>query len=348
MNVKCVFVFLFLVSFSASAITIPWKPYSDPAIRDLNYQRQFALLPLSGEALDKDKNWASDFWSHKLGSINRRWNAPGKPGFKLKSPDRVTAHAMTIEELSLLSATEKLDLLNGDYNYSVVAEVGKIADKRAPLWWGICNGWSPAAANHNEPTPKTLMSTDGILIPFGSSDIKALISYYYAFRHWVPNTRQMGRRCTEEGEDCDEDLNAGSFHIVLANTLGFEGRSFTADVERQDEVWNHNVISYKSTIVKDNMKPAWRSAKGTVKRVQVRSEVVYVSAIRANSWEPTNGTDAHINATRIWEYTLDLDVNGIIIGGKWESRVRPDFIWSMEKPTFFADNFARLPELLND
>ncbi len=344
------FVFLIFLCVSAFAgINREWESYSDPAIRNANYEKSFAKLPLKGAVKDTQKLWANDYWARKKGSINLRWNSSRAIGFDLVSPTREEVKLMTQEELAILAPTEKLDLLNGDYEYSLRKEVEKVASKTAAIWHGICNGWSPAAVNHNEPTPKTLTSVDGIQIPFGSSDIKALISYYYAYHHDVASTHQMGKRCNMNFEPaCDQDLNAGAFHIVLTNTVGLEGESMIADVERKRQVWNHAVSEYTSTVVESSALPAKDSAKGTVTRARVKTDMTFVQAIKENSWYPTHGTPNHINGVRKYEYYVDLDASGKIIGGEWLSKARPDFIWQMEKATAFKAPFNRLPELLND
>jgi len=256
---------------------------------------------------------------------------------------------MSIEELSRLAPTEKLDLLNGNYNYPLKEEVTKNSDKTAASWHGICNGWSPAAINHNEPLPKTLENPDGLMIPFGSSDIKALLSYYYAFKHIVKTTHQMGKRCQFFLEpNCHDDLNAGAFHIVLSNRIGLLNSSFIADIVGGRQVWNHAVSSYKSEILGTHIAPAKNSAKGTVSRVRVKTVMTYVKGIKKNSWEPVLGTEDQINESLVYEYFLELDAYGMIIGGEWISKVRPDFIWEMEKATSFTDHFRMLSKLIND
>lgn len=314
-----------------------------------SFERSFEKLPLQGASGDAQKLWASDYWANKKGSINYRWNAPKPTGFKLVSPTREQALVMGQAEIAQLAPTEKLDLLNGTYDYPIKKEVNEIANPSTPLWHGICNGWAPASLNHNEPTPKTLTSVDGISIPFGSSDIKALLSYYYAFRHDVSSTHQMGKRCNFFiGPNCDEDLNAGAFHVVLTNKVGLEQKSFIADVERSRQVWNHTVKNYSTTIVNPYMSPAKDSAKGTMRRIQVKTVMTFVSAIKKNSWEPVMGTENHIDDVKNLEYTLDLDAYGRIIGGEWVSKARPDFIWTMEKATTFGGPFSRVSEMLND
>lgn len=45
-----------------------------------------------------------------------------------------------------------------------------------------------------------------------------------------------------------------------------------------------------------------------------------------------------------YEYTLDVDASGAIIGGDWISYDRPDYMWIMKKEGFFED-FERLGEI---
>lgn len=345
------FVALFIISISSAvaSIQVPWKDYSNPSIMSTSFERRFEALPLQGSPSDSQKLWASDYWPTNRGSINYRWNSPRQIGFDLVSPSRAQVMTMTQEELATLAPSEKLDILNGNYSYPVRKDVEEHSSKSAPLWNGICNGWSPAAINHNEPLPKTLINPDGVKVPFGSSDIKALLSYYYAFKHQVESTYQMGRRCNYNfGTNCDEDLNAGAFHIVLANKVGLEQSSFVADVERYRQVWNHAVNGYTSTIVNSFLSPASDSAPGTVRRVRVQTVMSFVMEIKGNNWYPVLGTEDHVNDVRNYEYFLDLNADGMIIGGEWISKARPDFIWTMAKADTFSGYFSRVSELLND
>ena len=337
------------LSTSHAEVLRPWRSFSDPNIMNSSFERNFSKLPLQAALTNTDKLWANDYWPRKRGGINYRWNAVEPTGFDLASPTRAEALMMRVNELAALAPTEKLDLLNGNYDYPLKKEVDKGSSRFAPSWHGICNGWAPAAINHNEPLPKTLINPDGLEIPFGSSDIKALLSYYYAFKHEVPSTYQMGKRCNLNfGPNCDEDLNAGAFHIVLTNKLGLLGTSFVADVERGRQVWNHAVNDYTTTVVNSDLSPAHDSAPGTVRRIHVKTEMTFVLEIKQNNWQPVLGTDAHVNDVRNYEYTLDVDASGNIIGGEWISHARPDFIWMMEKAVSFKGMFKRLPELLND
>ncbi len=349
-----------LMSSLAHAVLIdePWRNISDPAIMNPAFLKNFYTLPLEARATGENKFWSGDYWALEKGNINLRWNSNRQRGFKLDSPTRDQALRMSSKDISQLAPTEKLDILMGRYDYPTVQKVYTIANKRADEWEGICHGWAPASINHNEPTPKDFVNADGIKVPFGSSDIKALVSFYYAHGFEALNTHQMGSRCFKEDSDifrsrrdrqdnCEQDLNAGAFHIVLANRIGLEGKAFVADLDRKDEVWNHPVWFYSSQVEKDNMKPDRRSAPGTAKVIRMRTTINYTNETY-NYWEPVIGTPDQIVDKKKYEYELDLSATGEILGGKWKSAERPDFLWIKDRPVQFEGLFTRLPELLND
>jgi hypothetical protein len=328
-----------------------WTGVSVPTLMSNNFVYEIDRLPLNGKAHGTEKFWSGDYWAFRKGSINSRWNERGHDGFNLKSPTREEASKMSIESLSRLSPTEKYDLFTGRYDYPLKKEVEGKADSSAAHWEGICHGWSPAAMNHNEPTPKLMTNPDGIVIPFGSSDIKALLSYYYAFTFKVADTHQMGRRCDRRlsprgSQDCKQDLNAGAFHIVVANLIGLEGQGFIADFDRFKKVWNHPVHAYSSEVVRTK-KVHNSSAPGTIKVLYVKTTLTYTDEA-ASTWETVIGTKGQKVKTKDFEYDLDIDGNGKIIGGEWQSRARPDFIWTTEKALIWVGQFDRLNELLND
>lgn len=330
----------------------PWQWFSDPSLKSSDFTYNFADLPLEGQVKAEQKFWSGDYWAFKFGGINLRWNADKVHGHKLVSPNRSQLFSMSLEDLAKLAPSEKYDLFTGRYDYPLRDEVAAKTSYRAKEWEGICHGWAPAAMNHKEPTPKVMINPDGVAIPFGSSDIKALISYYYAFGFEVENTHQMGRRCFK-GEflnfdkDCSQDLNAGAFHVVLTNKIGIEKAGFLADMDRFKEVWNHPVYGYKTVVVKDNIKPKRSSARGSKKLIHLKSEVFYITE-NENRWDPVLGTKDQLIVKKDYEYFLDIDADNNIIGGEWKSKERPDFLWTKTRPEVFEGLLYRVGELLND
>mgnify|MGYP003574887185 CR=1 FL=1 len=329
-----------------------WKGFSDPEIMSSGFTHKLSDLPLSGSAEDGKHAWSGHYWPSQKGGINHRWNSPSNEMFKYKSPAQAEIAKMSLEDLAKLAPSEKYDLLLGQYSYPLKEEAALSANPRAADWAGICHGWAPATLHHAEPTAKVLTNPDGIQIPFGSADIKALLSYYYAFYHETDSTHQMGLRCFFGSwmggmRGCDDDLNAGAFHIVIANKLGLEKKGLLADVDRFKEVWNQPVVGFKSTILAQNLAPSSSAAKTAVREMKVATELFYVDESDPK-WDVVHGTQDQIISKLDLVYRLEINAEGKIVGGEWESKIRPDFLWYKEKAKTFTGMFSRLPELLND
>ncbi|HXH75482.1 MAG TPA: hypothetical protein VNJ08_10985 [Bacteriovoracaceae bacterium] len=342
------FIFLIMMTTFASyahAFFKPWNGHSNPLIMSTGLERNFSSLPLAGIALGPKKYWSSYYWPLSRGNINLRWNTPNPIGFELDSPDMEQAQRMQISELASLAPSEKYDLFTGRYSYPLRRKVEKKVSPRISEWQGICHGWAAATLNHDEPEPEIVTNPDGIRIPFGSSDIKALLSYYYAFHNDPISTHQMGLRYNGR-RYCNEDLNAGAFHIVLSNKLGLGGNGFVADIDNGREVWNHVVYNYRSSILENNLPPSEDSARGTMKVVRIKTNMKVVFNIVQNSWLPVIDTNLQVYKDLDYEYDLDLNGQGNIIGREWRSSLRPDFLWRVEPAKSFTGLFSRLGELL--
>lgn len=338
------FSFWNLCSASPMGIQEAWTGISDPMIMNINFESRLYLLPSKGRINRPEYFWSGDYWASNKGLIDHRWNA--SRNFTMPPPTKHDLARMSENEIAQLSPAEKFDLLNGRYHYPLKKEVLKNSNFGAQSWEGICHGLAPASMNHKEPAPKTLTNQDGFNIPFGSSDIKALISYYYAYPYQVPSTYQVGRRCDQgriKAGNCEQDLNAGAFHIILANRIALENKSFIADVNRFSEVWNHPIIGYTTEVIQQGGKTP-DSAPGTIRTVGVRTYLSYIDSSTRNSW----GQITPVEKNLVLKYTLELNSQGQIIGGMWRSQDRPDFIWTKEKFRVFIPSYRRLAELLND
>lgn len=324
----------------------------DVEIFDYTDKMNFNQLPLQGDSRDQKKYWSGDYWPLSRGNINYRWNAFSEIGASRPSPGQTESYTMTQEELAELSPSEKFDLYLGRFDYPLTSEVKSRSNPEAQYWEGICDGWAAASIHHAEPAPKALRNPDGILIPFGSSDIKALISYYYAFHHDAPVTHRIGNRCNNNRrifnwgtpDECKGDLNPGSFHLALANTIGLKRLSFLMDVKRYKEVWNQPVVAYDSIVTGEDTTPSRNATTGTVKSIRVETRVTYVNETDVNSWYPVQGTEFQAHAEARYEYDLYLNASGEIIGGRWKSGERPDFIW--RKPPVYNRSFKGIMQYL--
>lgn len=331
----------------------------------------FGDLPLKAEVQDNRYGWSETYWPSNLGGIAYRWNHPNPQPFKFKLHTKEELKKMSEAELSQLSPAELYDIAMGDYRYTLTRKVLSKFSER-DLWWeGICHGWAVAASNYPEPMKTSITNRDGITVPFGSSDVKGLISMHDAFNGKGHNAR-VGDRCDVAGKvkgeessrdgvvpvptdrqknkDNCADVNAGSFHIVLASMIGLNSQGFVADVDRFNDVWNQPVTGYESEVVGDVALTPQDVSNGVDRKVRVKTkmifgeELVFYTPEEASegtlgfvSKEPVTGTPAQTFKHRDYDYVLELDRLGNIIGGEWISESRPDFIWLRAKDPQFLN-----------
>lgn len=315
---------------------------SEEILLNLPMFKNFDLLPMRGDILDKNRFWSGDSWRLINGSINYRWNSPGKEGRYAIPPHPRDLKVMKLEQLKQLSPSEKYDLLMGRYDYPLKNEIDRTLPDQPQDWEGLCHGWAAASLNHFEPSPKVLRNPDGLMIPFGSSDIKALLTYYYS-KQLVRMNDQYGQRCERNGlledDQCDDDVSPVAFHAILANTLGLRGMTFIMDIERYKEVWNHPIVSYESKIRSDKRNNGRRS-------IIVQTTLNYTDVVERASWEPTNGTYSHMTSQYVVSYKLELDREGNMLSGMWLTNNRPDFIWRMSRVNKFEGYLAGIEKLI--
>lgn len=470
-----------------------WAPggVDDPAQfnaswHPVQYERNFEALPLQGTVANEHIPWGDSYWPLQRGGLAHRWlqfredsldlardgSARQNRYFGLPRPS--IAGLLELPEnqrrdrVRNLSPLEKFSLFLGDDSYELVSRFSKSSDAFLSSWQGYCHAWAPVALHYPEPLSVTAMSRDGILIEFGSSDIKALMIASYAERvkasfgrFWNGLTRRagnavrrvrgappespdavfIGARCSKrfiypdvrvrngreefaeygdpsgfadaeyprrlrefqkkalelgyrpvEGplpanpdfvqtalQNRDDpacvDVNAGAFHVALANQLGIRKEGFLIDKTRDVEVWNQPVFRYESTVVGEKSPRAHSNRARRQVRVQTR---VYYADDTDHGWAwwhptlkalfgPAPGFDEEyrryqeftlrngdadirpeypegILGYSDYEYTLELDRQGKIIGGEWVSFERPDFLWLFRKASFSGD-FYRLREI---
>jgi len=319
---------------------------------------EFASLPLEGHSTIK--GWSDDYWPSYRGGISYRWHERSS-FYSLPSQDQ-----LDYIDISRLSPAEKYDIYMGRLDFpTVYAEQSRTqvmrTNRQSPLydegfdipsWFGLCHGWAPAALNFQQPNPITVTGIGGIEVPFGASDIKALLTYYQQYKgNRSVRNYFMSERCNESFQKLDEMLesgqisqeeyhqrrdggsckgiNAGSFHLVLANEIGIKKQSFIADVTRDAEVWNYPVHFFRSEILEESYGASEDAAPGTIRELRVKTEIEHsVSTLaRWSAFEPAV-------KQRTYEYILEIDALGNIIGGEWISTDRPDFLWRQTTPEF--------------
>jgi hypothetical protein len=374
-----------LLATVSSAFAAKWDKVNDPnkfaRVTGKAFTAKFSSLPLKAKLSNPHFIWSDTFWPANLGGIAYRWNSePNPEPFKYKLFSKSEIQKMDVSELEKLSPTEKYDIFMGVFSYSLTKKVlGK--NKPTDLWWeGICHGWAIAAVNHPEPARVNLLNEkDGIMVPFGSSDVKGLLDYYYAEVQKTKVYARIGARCGADGKvpgeayaedriqappkpsqanapDCS-DVNAGSFHMALTNMIGLQDHGFVADVDRFNDVWNQPIGEYSSQIVDERLPTPQEAAIGAAKILRIKMDMTYgeeLNLLRPEdaeeeggfmSMDPVTTTPWQTFTTRYYEYNLELDAAGNVIGGSWISETRPDFMWIKAKVKKFEGRLSGLNKI---
>ncbi|MEY4065368.1 MAG: hypothetical protein RIR26_1576 [Pseudomonadota bacterium] len=315
-----------------------WDGYNNPAQLDSGAVVQFELLPLAGMA--STLPWADIYWPSYMGGIALRWVNGAEPPFSAIRPTADQVAAMSFAQLASLSPAEKYDIFMGRFDYPTVqAELAR-THPGMPQWAGLCHGWSAATMNFDEPNAVTLTGASGVSVPFGSADIKALLAYAQGVV-FMPPARVLGQRCNANldnfphlstSPEC-RDTNAGAFHLVLANHIGRSGLKLIADLTRGDEVWNFPVYGYRSREI-GRRPPQPGAALQTAVEVLVETEIDFIAEIEAPNWNPLVDSRNASGQKAVYQYALEIDSLGRIVGGSWLTEDRPDFLWLQERPDF--------------
>ena len=144
-----------------------------------------------------------------------------------------------------------------------------------------------------------------------------------------------------ERAEC-RDLNAGAFHVILANFVGIARKGFILDITWDQQVWNHPVTGYSSKIGDSAPLPA-NAALGAVRAVTVETTIFYTIE-NVPFWQATNGTPNRTESQKLYKYKLELNSFGQIVGGEWLASDHPDFLWMQGAPAF-KDYFAPLESI---
>jgi len=337
-----------------SALQEEWDRRNDPRQLQRAYEHHFANLPTVGTA-DRIP-WPDTYWPSREGGLAARWNGESSDdswNYELFSEEKVKA--LSHEDLDKLSPAEKYDIFIGNYEYEFVKYERQRTKPDDEGWFGLCHGWAPAAIAFKEPAPISLKGPSGIEVPFGSSDIKALLTFAQQHAREWGSSQTLGGRCNKKiYEDPDaaklpecRDTNAGSFHIVLANQLGLDRKAFVADVHRDFQVWNQPIYGFETKVIEESDNVYEGAAPGTVKIVRVETRMKYVVESSAQYQKLVTDPDSFRHfSSRTYNYSLELNADGKIAGGEWADieHDRPDFLW-VQTPAPLQGYFANLRQI---
>lgn len=351
---------------------------------ELNYK--LSELPTSGEAANKA--WPDTYWPTYKDSTNDRWQGKDElsplekydaayngwaiePGFMdLKPFDIDNCEAGFDKEyyeklgpaarwMSNNKGNKRArDLVYRDGSETPVCD--EETEEAVERWWGLCHAWAPAAINEPEPTyPVTVNG-----ITFYQADIKALIQTVYDSSKSII----LGGRCNAKDVERDEqgrptdskcrDTNAGSFHVIMTNFLGIHKMGFLEDRTYDYEVWNQPVQKFEVTQLNEvdlakaleltGLEGDAYTYNPEAKRfAEVFATLTYITESHAEARALVPEL-ARYERTDNYQYLLEMDADGNIIGGEWlQGRggnttwgvsEQPDFLWFSTGP---ATGFTR-------
>jgi hypothetical protein len=332
-----------------------WSSSDNPS-RFLNrLQRNLEQLPTRGEA--SPIPWSGSYWRMSLDSIAYRWDGPQSysPAMKYQAAfggNRVEDHVSAARGVDSQRNARICDQ-DLDCNQALTEVCGKRSGQRTgrciPSWFGICNGWAAASILFPEPIHPVMRG--GVL--FKVQDIKALLSMVQT----STVAKRVSLRCEKEaklgaitedgfGRPVDRscrDTNPGTFHLLLANYLGLQRRSFVEDRTFDRPIWNQPIRGYDVLVEQEvssqeatrlvsgaNASSRYRFNPSARRFVYVKNQVAYIK-------ESTATTDGNLSANidyytgrDVYEYILELSAEGAVIGGEWvgpSKENHPDFLW---------------------
>ena len=316
-----------------------WDSHNNPLRFNSAYVTTFSKLPITGIA--KQKPWSDTYWPSYQGGIAARWQQ-NIDGFEYVPYSREELAQMGEQDLMLLSPAEKYDILMMRYDYPTVVSERVRNRPDAKEWEGLCHGWAPASILYPEPRPVVMVNGDGLRIPFGASDVKSLLTHYLGVVVFDQKRagvyKYLGLACREDlttdearrGIAADSpscrDMNAGAFHVTLANEVGIKKSSFIVDIQRDSQIWNQPVMSYYTEVVGQGVRTP-RTSPLAKKLVRMHTKMRFAAEVQAH-WSALANGEANRSVVTNYTYDLELDAQGRIIGGEWLGWERPDFLWS--------------------
>lgn len=267
------------------------------------------------------------------------------------------------KKIRRLSPAEKYDLITGQIDAPLTRAIWEDGKRyndmgRMQGWYGVCEGAVSAAVQMPEPVqPVTLRSLyKDLEVTFEAKDIKALASLLWS--SYVVSVPILGSRCFTDryttgpnGEVTQSacfDVNPASWHISILNLIGLQKTALYGDYAQGAEVWNSPILSYQFTYFNPTnrnlttnlsqakvLRSQWQQDPFSYLRhpdthsiVGVQMKVVYgltSGYIRKNGSKPMDEKE------ETYFYDLELNSQGQVIGGEWQDKETPDFLWAIPK-----------------
>lgn len=339
-----------------------WNDANDPKNLDSSYNFNFNQLPPKGDVTNTQRGWSDSYWPKTRGYIAERWQDPRYAGIdQYKKYPMVSGYAlrsMSEDQIYLLSPAEKFDIVRGKFDFPLATELRKKDAKPSEWWKGLCNGWTQASININEPHPITFTAPRSqIKVKLNSSDIKGLMAYYYSYRdragaQYIGKSCRAGKKLLLGLDGSCTDVHAAAFHIALSNEIGIKKNALAIDRDPTVQVWNQPFVKYESVVDRvEDRNISKKATEGTRREVFVTTTVHFANELykidpseiqegqTAEDLEndrhvdpqaqPILGTELQKYGSKVYKYVLELNSRDQIIGGDWldDSDPTPDLIW---------------------
>jgi hypothetical protein len=322
---------LALVFSSSFAIAGPWDFQNDPNRWGPLETKVWSALPLTGKT--SHPLWSGFAWHDYEGGLAYRWQN-SVYGWNYPIVSSSQAKTLSEEKIKEMSPSEKWDLLNSDYNFTFTKAERSRSKPGQVKWYGLCHGWALAATRFLEPQPTVMTNAEGLKIPFGSADVKAILTFI-AGRDSLTKSILIGDRCDSSARNAPgcNDLHPASFHLLLANFVGRKKETFVIDISEGLQIWNKPIDSYTSRVSgKRAGQPG--AANGATEELRVET------TIRAgHNLNPTWENQPFELRTFVYTYWLEMSPSGEVLGGTWISSNIPDFAWRSSTQNFFEPKF---------
>jgi hypothetical protein len=331
----------------------PWYLEQDPKLWSSDLVLKFDSLPKSQALTGKDIPWTTTYWPDHKSGVAHRWANNFPEDFSYVPPSLERLKKMISTERNKLSPAEKWDILHSNYDYPTVASERKRTKKDQVSWAGLCHGWGLSAISFVEPESYRMVNAEGIELVLNSTDIKALASLAVS-EQAIQDSLLLGTKCYRSGRENRTNLNtaecagvnAGTFHLVMTNSLGVQKKPFITNVSRDEQIWNHPVYGYETEVLSE-AGPSRRSSPETIREIRVETFLYTVEMQDPLTPDPVQGTLNHPLSSVKYVYWLELNAQGNIVGGTWETFWHPGFIWKNKNPVReFTGAFMGLEKVL--
>lgn len=333
--------------------------------------------------------WSGSYWPMKNGAISVRYNKNDKNTIgQLDESGQyisffnwatsVSRYAQPSEHLSLYStpdfskyvdenysASEKYDLLVGDYNYTLTnflkneGAEHQMADGDVISWFGLCHGWAVAAVYFPRPSQSVMMTaTNGMSVRFLPDDIKGLASLFWGNADFT--SKFVGNRCEYyyphpgwfTSANCIS-INPAAFMIILGNQAGLRGKNLVFDPNADPEIWNEPLKSYEFKFYNPisgeffgnsaSAKVPLSQLRGandeylqyvasyadpkTVHAVGVFMRITHGKMLDNTNLKHDDTTEDDDVTTEEFDSIVELDASDNLMGGEWKYKTHPNFLW---------------------